>query len=180
MAGGLNDLEQHLQGQSGKPPLHLWHPELSGDMDIVIKANGDWVHEGTAIKRKPLVKLFASILRREEDGEYYLLTPVEKWRIQVEQTALTIVDMDIIEPGRVDQKIRFTSNVDEQYTLGKKYPLTVSSTDSGREPLPVLALDQQLTAKLNRAVFYRLADLAVEKEGGFYVTSDGVEFKLDA
>ena len=180
MSDGLETLQQHLKGQKGKPPLDLWHPQLSGDIDIVIKANGDWFHDGSKIKRQRLIKLFSTILRREDDGDYYLLTPVEKWRIQVEQTALMIIDMDVVNAGHADQKIIFTTNVDEQYTMGSSYPLQVSLSESSTEPVPIVSLDQQLTAKVGRAVFYRLADLAVEKQGSFFVLSDGCEFELDA
>ena len=65
------------------PPLHLWHPPLSGDIPIHINAQGDWYHDGSKIAREALVRLFANILRRERDGEYYLVTPTEKWRIEV-------------------------------------------------------------------------------------------------
>ena len=175
-SGNIESIEQHLKGQTGKPPLHLWNPELSGDIDIVIKSNGDWFHDGSLIKRRALVKLFSTILRREDDGDYYLLTPVEKWRIQVEKTALIIVDMDVVNAGEADQRIIFTTNVDDQYTLSEKYPLMTSSAESA----PVIELDQQLTAKLNRAVFYRLAEFALEKQGRFFVMSEGSEFHLGA
>lgn len=178
MKTGFENIEQRLKQHTKKPPLDLWHPELCGDIDIVIKANGDWFHDGSPIKRQSLIKLFSTILRREEDGDYYLLTPVEKWRIQVEQTALIIVDMDVVNVGQPDQKIIFTSNVDEQYTLGEKYPLTVSTVENSNEVIPFVCLEQKLTAKLVRAVFYRLADLAVEKNGGFVVVSDGLEFAI--
>ena len=70
----FEQIQSSLAGQESQPPIHLWHPELSGDIDIIIRANGDWYHEGGLIKRQQLVKLFASILRRESDGEYYLVT----------------------------------------------------------------------------------------------------------
>ena len=178
MKNELKNLAQHLKQQTGKPPLDLWHPELSGDIDIVIKANGDWFHDGSQIKRQSLIKLFSTILRREDDGDYYLLTPVEKWRIQVEQTALIIVDMDVVNVGQSDQKIIFTTNVDDQYTLSKKYPLTVLSFENSQQPVPIVSLEQKLTAKLTRSVFYRLADLTVEKKGRFFVVSEGLEFTL--
>ena len=74
----------HRQVKGGKaPPVSEWSPQLSGDIDIVIDANGNWFHEGSKIQRAALVALFAKILRREHDGEYYLVTPVEKWRIRV-------------------------------------------------------------------------------------------------
>ena len=102
----------------------------------MIKANGDWFHDGSLIKRQSLVKLFSTILRREDDGDYYLLTPVEKWRIRVEQTALIIVSMDVVNAGQPDQKIIFTNNVDDQYDLGEKYPLTVSTFENSSEVIP--------------------------------------------
>src|SRR5690554_2678354 len=71
-----------------RPPLEKWHPELSGDMDLLITRDGQWLHKGQPFSRKAIVRLFSTILRREEDGEYYLVTPVEKWRIRVEDTPL--------------------------------------------------------------------------------------------
>ena len=173
MSDSLQSIEQHLKGQKGRPPLHLWNPELSGDIDIVIKANGDWLHNGSRINRESLVKLFSTILRREEDGHYYLLTPVEKWRIQVEETALLIVDMEAVNAGTDKQSITVTTNVGDHYTLGKDHPLRVVSAGA-----PIVELEYKLTAKVVRAVFYRLADLAVEKAGRFVVSSAGCESDL--
>ena len=97
----LEHLSQQLEaGKSvSNPPLHLWQPELSGTIDIVIRRDGSWIHEGTQIKRFALVRIFASILRREEDGEYYLVTPVEKWRLRVECLPLVIVDFELLAAG---------------------------------------------------------------------------------
>ena len=83
MGTELENIEKQLTGGRNydAPPLHLWHPELSGDIDIHITSDGSWYHEGAKITREAIVRLFASILRREEDGEYYLVTPGEKWRI---------------------------------------------------------------------------------------------------
>lgn len=178
MVDGLKLIEEHMQGQRGKPPLHLWNPELSGDIDIVIKSNGDWFHEAVKIERKPLVKLFASILRREDDGEYYLLTPVEKWRISVEDAPLMIIDVEIVNQGSDDQQLIVMTNMDDKFLLSENYPLRVKEDSTTAEPHPIISLDNNLSAKINRAVFYRLADYAVEREGGFRVLSDGCWFQL--
>ncbi|MDH3992645.1 MAG: DUF1285 domain-containing protein, partial [Gammaproteobacteria bacterium] len=95
----LKSLEQNIRGKRNfdKPPLHLWQPPLSGDIDIRIAADGSWYHEGGRVERESLVRLFASILRREDDGEYYLVTPAEKWRIQVELHPLMVTDITVRE-----------------------------------------------------------------------------------
>lgn len=93
----LETIERLLKDQAGRPPIEKWQPALSGEIDIQILADGRWVHEGGEIKRHELVKLFASILRCEADGHYYLVTPVEKWRLQVEDLPLLIVDMEVGE-----------------------------------------------------------------------------------
>lgn len=174
----LKLIEQHLAGQPSKPPLHLWTPELSGDINIVIKANGDWHHNGTRFERHSLVKLFASILRRESDDDYYLVTPVEKWRITVEDAPLIIIDADIVKPGAKDQQIVLTDNVDNKYLLGRDYQLSVTTNPESGEPYPQVNLDNGLFAKLSRAVFYRLVDCAEESDGCLSLLSAGKLFVL--
>lgn len=178
MADALALIAKHLEGKPKKPPIHLWHPELSGDIAIVIKANGDWYHEGGLIKRKPLVKLFASILRKEADGEYYLVTPVEKWRIVVEDAPFIILDMDVINPSDPSQQVIFTSNVDDKYLLGKGCKLSVAVDPATGEPNPKLLIENGLSARLSRNVFYRLSDYLVEQEGQLKILSDGGYFEL--
>ena len=146
-------------------------------MDVVIGRNGDWYHDGSKIQREPLIKLFASILRREQDGEYYLVSPVEKWRIQVEDTALIILAVEIENRGKPDQRILFTSNVGEAIVLNADHPLTVVSTEG--QPNPVVALANGLTAKLHRNVFYQLVEYAEPKKSRYAVCSDGEWFYLD-
>ena len=156
----FDHIHSQLEGQQAQPPIHQWQPELSGDIDIIIRANGDWYHQGGIIQRQPLVKLFASILRREGDGDYYLVTPVEKWRLTVEDAPLVIVDMDVENQGTAEQSIIFTSNVERLYRAGDKYPLVVKHTGQAGQAVPYLSLDNGLQAKLNRPVFYRLVDIA--------------------
>lgn len=171
----LDAIEQALGEQPRKPPLEKWHPPLSGDIDIHIDTRGDWYHEGSQIKRQPLVNLFASILRRENDGHYYLVTPVEKWRIRVDDTPLLAVDMDIIEPGE-QQKIIFRLNTDELVSLDDKHNLRVENADV--KPHPVVELEHGLSARLTSSLFYRLVDLAQERNGEFGVLSYGRWLKL--
>ena len=177
----LSDLEEqskNLAGQESGPPLHLWQPELSGDIDIVIKRNGDWYHEGSLFERKSLVKLFASILRREEDGEYYLVTPVEKWRIKVEDKPLLVVDVDFSNLLNGHQKITVTTNMEKVIELGVDYPLEVTIDKDSGTIEPTVLLDYGLSAKVSRTAFYRIADHAVEQAGNFSVLSNGVWFEI--
>jgi hypothetical protein len=173
----LDGLAQYLQNQDSRPPLELWQPELSGDMDIQINVSGEWFHEGSIIARSKLVKLFASILRREDDGEYYLVTPVEKWRIKVADTALIIVELDVLGVGP-EQQLMVVSNVGSKFLIGAQHPLSVTVNADG-EPKPVVLLEHGLTAKLSRSVFYRLVDLANPgASGDMNVLSDGELFSL--
>lgn len=174
----LQLIEQHLAGQPSRPPLHRWTPELSGEINIVIKANGDWFHDNSRFERRSLVKLFASILRREADDHYYLVTPVEKWRITVEDAPLIIIDANIINAGSEDQQIVLTDNVDNKYLLGSDYRLSVTSDPDSEQPYPQVSLDNGLFAKVNRAVFYRLVDAAEQAEQCLLLQSAGQQFVL--
>lgn len=174
----LDTIQSKIGKNSSRPPLHLWHPELSGDIDIRIEADGKWFHEGVQIKRSSLVKLFASILRREDDDEYYLLTPVEKWRITVVDTALIVVDIDVLNIGQQDQQIVLTTNVDTKVVVSNEFPLIISFAEGSNEPHPTVSLPNLLTAKLTRPVFYRLVDFADEKDGVLSVLSNGDLFEL--
>ncbi len=138
-----------------RPPLERWHPPFSGDIDICIARDGQWFHEGRPILRHPLVRLFASILRREEDGAYYLVTPVEKWRIRVEDMPLRATDMERGGDGR----LLFTLDDGEQVIANDAHPVRVEITESGT-PAPSIPVRHGLEARILRSVFYRLVDLA--------------------
>ena len=179
----LSSIASSLKGQADKPPVHLWDPPCNGDIDIVIKANGDWIHQGGKIERDSLVKLFASILRREQDNEYYLVTPVEKWRIKVEDAPLLVVDVDVNMNSSGDQQqqsIILTTNVDTYYALDASHPLKINNDDQNDQPKPYLQIENGLLAKFTRAAFYRLVDLAVEQDKTLRVFSGGVWFELGA
>ncbi len=179
----LNRISEQLGAESagskspGSPPLHLWHPELSGDIDIRIQRDGSWWHEGELIRRASLVALFASILRREADGEYYLVTPVEKWRIQVEGFPLQVVDFDVDEEGRI---ITVITNTGRRYLLGRDYPLFLPDAASPQEAgeVPAVGLDHGLAACFSRPAWYRLAEAAEQRNGRTGVESDGLFFPI--
>lgn len=170
-------MEQALPRRSGRPPVERWHPPLSGDIDIRIDRRGDWYHEGGLIRRRALVELFASILRREADGCHYLVTPVEKWRIQVEDAALLAVDVDRVEQADAS-RLLFTLNDGERVSPGLRHPLQVLTDPETGEPRPYLTLDRGLSARLLRPVFYRLVEWGEEREGVWQINSDGHWFVL--
>ena len=168
----------------GNPPLHLWQPPLSGDIDIVIRADGSWIHEGRPIQRHTLVRLFASILRREEDGDYYLVTPVEKWRIKVELLPLLIVDFWLSNPGSKEQELWVRTNTDRELRVDARHPLlqadeTLAVGQDSAE-IPVIQLDHGLAGIFNRATWYRLVDAAEDRESGPGILSCGVFYSLIA
>ncbi|MGD9662792.1 MAG: DUF1285 domain-containing protein [Porticoccaceae bacterium] len=175
------DISVEISESSAKlPPVQQWNPPLSGDIDILITRNGHWFHEGGEIKRKALVKLFASILKKEGD-EFFLVTPVEKWRIRVEDVPFTIVSVDVQQRNDV-QVLVFETSVGDKIVAGKDNPLRVEVNSKG-EPSPYLLVRHGLEGIINRAVFYQLAELAEpgsgEKKAVQGVYSLGVFFPLE-
>ncbi|MFO8140919.1 MAG: DUF1285 domain-containing protein [Marinobacter sp.] len=149
--------------QKGLPPLEKWHPELSGDMDLTITRDGQWLYQGSAIAREATVKLFSTILRREEDGEYYLVTPVEKWRIRVEDTPLLAHSLECRGDGE-KQVVSVTTNVGEILEICEQHPLRVGHYPGGEEPRPIVQVRHGLVARLVTAAFYDLVNLAKERQ----------------
>jgi len=167
----------------GPAPVHLWDPPFCGDMDMVIAKDGTWVHEGKPIRRAALVELFASVLKIADDGEFYLVTPAEKVRIQVEDCPFVALDMDVEGEGR-QQRLSFTTNIGEKVVAGKEHLLNIQVDPDSGEPHPSIHVRSGLDALINRAVFYRLVDLAVSGEGetgqpGMGIWSGGQFFILD-
>lgn len=171
----LQSLAQSI-GEHKRPPLHLWNPSSTGSIDIVIRRDGSWIHEGSEIKRAALVRLFASILRLE-DGKHYLVTPVEKLEIQVEDAPFVAVAMDVFNQGNAEQVIAFRSNIDENVIAGPQNKISVSYTASG-EPSPYVVVRDQLQALIGRATWLELAELATQQDGITGVFSSGMFFAL--
>lgn len=159
MTTSLEHIEQLLSDQGAQPPIERWDPPLSGDIDIVIDEQGRWFHEGGEIERLALVKLFASILRCEADCQHYLVTPVEKWRIQVEDTPLLIVDFEeTVRDGR--PALLLEQNLGRRQWLDAEHPL-VLEVYRGLE-IPRQLLSRGLSARLNRSTYYQLVERARE------------------
>ncbi|MEM6535456.1 MAG: DUF1285 domain-containing protein [Pseudomonadota bacterium] len=170
------------EGVEGKlPPVHLWNPEHCGDIQMEIRRDGSWWHEGTRIGRERLVKLFSRILRKDPDGQIYLVTPYEKVIVHVEDAPFLAVRVDRAgTPGR-DQILAFTTNLGDVSLAGSEAPIRVETDPDTREPSPYVLIRGGLEAKLTRAAFYDLVNLAVEDEsrpGLLGVWSQGTFFEL--
>lgn len=166
------ELVRKIKGR-GPAPVHLWDPPFCGDMDMVVSRDGSWVHEGKPIRRAALVNLFASVLKLEEDGEYYLVTPVEKVRIRVEDCPFIAQEMDVSGEGS-EQKLIFTTNIGEQVTADAEHPLRIDVHPQTGEPHPTVHVRSGLNALINRAVFYRLVDLAQPAADGSGESTMGI------
>lgn len=138
----------------------LWQPAQQGEIDIRIAADGSWHHQGRRFQREALVKLFASILRREGD-EYFLVTPVEKLRIQVDDAPFVANLVEQIE-DRGRELIVFTTNVGERIPLDRDHPLRIEVDAASGEPRPYVRLRAGLEALISRSAFYDLVNMAEE------------------
>lgn len=136
---------------------------FEGDIEMRIARDGTWFYQGTPIKRERLVRLFASVLMRDEAGDYWLKTPVEKARIQVEDAPFLAVEMTVEGEG-TDQRLIFRTNLGEEVAAGPEHPLRIEEDPESGEPSPYVALRGGLEALLTRPVFYELAQLAVPDE----------------
>lgn len=146
-----------VQGNQKKlPPVELWDPPYCGEIDIVIKADGSWFYNGTVFKRMSLVKLFASVLKRE-DHDYYLVTPVEKVKITVEDAPFTLTQWQWLDEKNTVMKV--ATNLDDTFILNEHHPLNVTQ-DGGL----YVTVRRNLTAKVHRNVYYQWADIANEAQ----------------
>ena len=172
-------VEQAAKAQApgrGPPPVHLWHPSHCGEIDIRIRRDGSWLHEGAPIGREALVRLFSTILRLDPDG-YHLVTPGEKLRIVVEDAPFQAVRVD-----REGGVLRFTTNVGDTVEAGPGDAIRVETDPATGEPAPYVHVRRGLEARLSRPVFYELVDMAETRAGPagpeLGVESQGVWFPL--
>ena len=157
-----NDLLGQIPKTKGLPPVHLWNPDFCGDIDMRIARDGTWYYQGTPIGRKPMVKLFSTIIRRDGD-DYFLITPVEKVRIKVDDAPFVAVTLEVEGEGE-QQVLRFTTNVDDVTQAGPEHPLRVLIDPQTDEPAPYIHVRGNLEALIHRNVFYQLVELAVPHE----------------
>ncbi len=165
--GGLQAVVEAAQRQQGRglPPVHLWNPPNCGDIDIRIARDGTWFHERTPIGREALVRLFSTILRLDPDG-YWLVTPVEKMRITVDDTPFLAVRVD-----EIDGFLVFQTNVGDQVTAGPEHQIRVDIDPASGQPQPVLHVRRGLEARLTRPVFYELVEMAQVRQ-----TAEGPQY----
>lgn len=151
----------------GGAPVHLWDPPYCGDIDLTIKRDGSWHYMGSPITRQKLVKLFASVLKRETDGSYYLVTPVEKIGIKVEDLPFIAIAMELKGEGN-EQIISFETNMQDSVIASKEHELCFSETDTceKEEIKPFIHIRAGLKARLTRSLYYQLAELAIPHQIG--------------
>ncbi len=165
------------------PPVEQWSPAAENDSHMRIAADGRWYHQGGLISRPAMVRLFASVLRREEDGRHALVTPFEKQWIEVEDAPLLAVEVKSEGSGK-QRRLAFRLNTDELAVCGADRPLILRGTPD--EPRPYLGLWRGLEARIERSVYYDLVELALADQGddaadaaGLPIWSDGTCFRLD-
>jgi hypothetical protein len=152
--------------RSGAAPVERWHPPYCGDIGLKIRADGVWLYQDSPIRRESLVRLFASVLRKDEDGRTYLVTPTEKIDVAVEDAPFLAVEMDVCGKGR-EQQLVFRTNVDDVIACGPGHPLRFAAQAPGGGLKPYLLVRGRLEALLTRAIVYELAEIAVvERDGG--------------
>ncbi len=173
-ASGLSRVAEAARQAPGRglPPVHLWHPEHCGDIDILIRADGVWMHEGSPIGRPEMVRLFSTILRKDADG-YHLVTPVEKLKIAVEDLPFRAISLRV-EAGR----LIFTTDQGDETQAGPDHAIVVETDATTGEPSPRVHVRGDLWARIARPVFYELVEMATETDGCLAVRSGGQAFAL--
>ena len=161
----IQDLGRLLAEQSrgGMPPVETWNPPYCGDIGMAIKADGTWFYQGSPIGRMPLVKLFARVLRRDEDGRHYLVTPVEKVDVAVEDAPFLAVEMEVRGQG-ADQELIFRTNVDDIVTCGPDHPIRFEREAGSGGLKPYVRVRGRLDALVTRALYYDLVEMALANE----------------
>ncbi len=170
---------QLAQYKKSTPPLESWNPPYCGEIDIQIKANGDWFHEGTLIKRLGLVNMFASVLIKEvsaevdegvnnEIDEYFLITPVEKVKIKVDDAPFVLTQWQWLDEKETTMQV--STNLGDEFILNKEHPLIVNASGD-----LYVTVRRNLTAKVHRNVYYQWVDLAQELK-----TENGTELVLSS
>ena len=166
-----------LAAEDRLPPVESWNPEHCGDSEMRIARDGTWFHQGSPIGRAPMVRLFSTILRREADGRFVLVTPVEKLDIEVEDAPFTAVEIKAEGDGEA-MKLAFRLNTGDLVTAGPGHALRFEEREDG--PRPYLHVRGGLEALIARPVYYELAEIALANGStppG--VWSDGAFFALE-
>ena len=178
--GGLENIAATLPRGKGLPPVERWNPPFCGDIDMRIAADGTWFYQRTPIGRAALVKLFASVLKREGD-KYFLVTPVEKVGLRVDDVPFLAVEMSTGLDTSQNQMLSFRTNVDDEVAAGPGHALRFEKEVTGGLR-PYLHVRRDLWAKVTRALFYELVALGEERDVGgrrmFGIASGGEFFPM--
>ena len=158
------------------PPVHLWSPPFCGDLDMRIARDGIWYYQGTPITRPGLVRLFSTILRKDGD-RFFLVTPVEKVGITVDDAPFVAVDFEPEGTGDT-QSLRFETNVGDHVTAGPDHPIRVERDENTGEPSPYVHVRAGLEALIDRKSFYRLVEIGARRDGWFGLWSGGAFFAI--
>ncbi|MEM6308533.1 MAG: DUF1285 domain-containing protein [Pseudomonadota bacterium] len=160
----------------GLPPVHLWNPPFCGDLDMRIARDGTWFYQGTPIGRFELARLFSTILKIE-NGKYFLVTPVEKVGIKVDDAPFVAVDF-IRSGSGAEQILRFETNMGDVSDAGLENPIRVERDPQTGEPSPYVHIRDGLEALIDRKSFYRLVDIGTHNDGWFGLWSSGQFFRI--
>lgn len=164
----------------GPPPVHLWNPPFCGDLDMRIARDGTWFYLGTPIGRPGMVRLFSSIIRKDGD-DYFLVTPVEKVGITVDDAPFVALDFEVTGEGEA-QTVRFETHVGDFVTAGPDNPIRVARDRETGEPSPYVLVRANLEALIDRKSFYRLVDIGshaeIDGDSWFGVWSGGIFFPI--
>lgn len=164
------------EGEVGFAPVEQWSPKYCGELNLEIKANGDWFYMGTPIKRQKLIKLFTTVLWRDvEADEHYLITPVEKIKIKVADAAFIASDMMVEGKGET-QKIAIQTNLAGQVVIGADHPIRFAHED--HQFMAYVGIRYGLEAKLTRSLCYEISDYLQEIDGKHFLISDGKSFSV--
>lgn len=171
----IQALQQQISavgGQQKMPPVEKWNPDFCGNMNLVIKRNGQWWHEGTPFTRAPLIKLFASVIKKEGE-DYFLVTPVEKLSITVEDVPFVVIDDEW-----KDGVIKVTTSCGDQMFIGEEHPIEIREFDG--HDVPYCLVRRNLWARIHQNVLYRWVDQAqeIEKDGTRSLCLDSGDYRF--
>jgi hypothetical protein len=164
-----------FEKQQKMPPVESWDPQTEGDIDIVIDSQGRWFHEGGHFDRQDLARMFASILRREGE-DYFLVTPAEKLKIQVDDVPFSFVLMKN-ETINNQQQLTFITSLGDEVIASEKNKIEFRANSNG-DQVPYIEVRNHLWGKLNQNTYYELIALASEHDGNFFIESCGIKFKV--
>jgi uncharacterized protein len=176
---GLEAMIKAAAAGKGAAPVERWNPPYCGDIGMAIRSDGVWLYQGSPIGRLPMVKLFASVLRRDDDGRHYLVTPAEKVDVKVADAPFLAVEMEATGSG-VSQVLTFRTNVDDIVVCDNVHGLRFVAEAGSGGLKPYLRVRGRLDALVTRALYYDIVELATEDEatGELVLWSSGCRFAL--